>query len=490
MRERAYYIETFGCQMNEQDSRRLEAALRAAGCRPATRAEDADILIVNTCSIRRKAEEKAYSLLGRFRVLKGARAGRVIAVGGCVAQQEGPSLLRRMPHVDFTFGPRYVPEIWDLVERWERTGRRFSVRSPSTATVRDLDCPGVTDPSGLKAYITVMEGCDNFCTYCIVPYVRGRERSRPYGAILEEARRLLDKGVKEITLLGQNVNAYRAPERKGCRFEDLLKGLDGLPGLERLRFTTSHPKDLTDPIIGCFGRLGSLCEHIHLPVQSGSDRILEAMKRGYSRSEYLEKVRALRERSPGIAITSDMIVGFPGEDEKDFGQTLDLLRAVRFDGLFSFKFSPRPGTRAARMEETVSEEEKRSRLRQVQALQQAITLEKNRALEGRIEEVLVEGRSRDGRGWMGRTRTNRIVNFTVSGPGEGLPGRLLPVRIVQGCQNSLRGRAVVEIRTEADPGEMGRTPGARRSDGPLTCGREAEEAPARAGNGGKSCFSR
>jgi tRNA-2-methylthio-N6-dimethylallyladenosine synthase len=433
----SFYIETFGCQMNEQDSLRAGYHLAQAGCRRVFSPAEADILLVNTCSIRRKAEEKAYSLLGRFRALKRKRPGVVIAVGGCVAQQEGQGLLERMPQVDVVFGPHHVSEIDQLVKRCRVDGERFAAVSQITDSVEDLECPGISDGKGLKAYVTIMEGCDNFCSYCVVPFVRGRERSRPYRSLLKEARRLTEDGVKELTLLGQNVNAYRAPDRKGFRFPDLLAALSALPGLQRLRFTTSHPKDLSEALIDCFGSLGPLCEHIHLPLQSGSDSVLAEMNRSYTRSEYQEKISALRDRVPDVAVTSDMIVGFPGEGPEDFEDTLRAMRSVRFDSLYSFRFSPRPSTRAAALEDTVPEEEKLRRLHVLQDLQKQISLEKNKALEGKTLEVLVEGVSRDGGQWMGMTRTHRIVNF--SGP-EGLAGRLFPVTIEEGCQNSLRGR--------------------------------------------------
>ena len=436
MKGLSFYIETFGCQMNEQDSLRAGYHLAEAGCRQVASPEEADILVVNTCSIRKKAEVKAYSLLGRFRALKKRRRGVIVAVGGCVAQQEGVTLLERMPQVDVVFGPHHVSEIDRLVRRCKVYGERFAAVSQITDSVEDLECPGIPDRNGLKAYVTIMEGCNNFCSYCVVPFVRGRERSRPYRSLREEAGRLMEKGVKELTLLGQNVNAYRAPDRQGFRFPDLLEALSSIPGLRRLRFTTSHPKDLSDALIRCFGSLPPLCEHIHLPLQSGSDSVLAAMNRGYTRSAYLEKISALRDRVPDIAVTSDMIVGFPGEGEEAFQDTLAVMRSVRFDGLYSFKFSPRPSTRAAGLEDTVPESEKLRRLHVLQDLQKRISLEKNQGLEGQTLEVFVEGRSRDGAQWMGRTRGNKIVN--LHGP-EGLTGSFLPIVIRKGCLNSLRG---------------------------------------------------
>jgi len=432
----SYYIETFGCQMNEQDSLRAGYRLAEAGCRQVFSPQEADILIVNTCSIRRKAEEKAYSLLGRFRTLKKKRPGVIIAVGGCVAQQEGAGLLERMPQVDLVFGPHHVSEIDRLLNRSRADGERFAAVDQVTDSVEDLECPGISDREGLKAYVTIMEGCNNLCSYCVVPFVRGRERSRPVRSLRDEAMRLTEGGVKELTLLGQNVNAYRAPDRRGFRFPELLEALSCIPGLSRLRFTTSHPKDLSDELIQCFVSLPPLCEHIHLPLQSGSDSVLAAMNRGYTRSEYLGKILALRARVPDMAITSDMIVGFPGERVEDYQDTLEIMEHVRFDGLYSFRFSPRPGTRAAAQRETVPEAEKLRRLHALQDLQKRIGLEKNEGLEGKTVEVFVEGRSRDGAQWMGRTRANKIVN--LPGP-EGLMGQFVAVKILQGCQNSLRG---------------------------------------------------
>jgi len=433
----SFFIETLGCQMNEQDSLRMRQQLVQAGYRPADEPQDADLLIVNTCSIRQKAEEKAYSILGRYRLLKESRPGRLIAVGGCLAQQKGDGLLERMAYLDLVFGPHQVTEVDRLVEECRRRGESLSVVSPCAATLEDLECPGVTDGVGLKAYITIMEGCDNYCSYCIVPYVRGSEKSRSHRSIGEEARRLVTRGVKEITLLGQNVNAYRSPDRKGFGFPGLLESLSRIEGVRRLRFTTSHPKDTTQELIDCFGSLGPLCEHIHLPLQSGSDSVLSSMGRRYTMGEYLEKICALRGKTPGIGITSDIIVGFPGEREKDFEDTLEAVRVVRFDGLFSFKFSPRPGTRASQFPEKVPEAEMSRRLEILQALERGISIEKNTDLEGESVEVLVEGKSRSGSQWMGRTRGNKVVNF--KGP-KGLLGEFVNVTIEHGGPNSLLGR--------------------------------------------------
>jgi tRNA-2-methylthio-N6-dimethylallyladenosine synthase len=437
---RSFYIETIGCQMNEQDSLRISRQLTSAGYRGVTAPAEADILIVNTCTIRKKAEEKVYSLLGRYRAWKKERPGRILAVGGCVAQQDGDRLRVRMPHVDIVFGPHHVSRIEQYIRRRVESGKRVTEISLTEGSADDLECPGVSFEGGLRAFVTIMEGCNNFCSYCIVPYVRGRERSRSAASVRREVAGLAEAGVKDITLLGQNVNAYQAPERQDFRFPSLLRDLQNIPGLERLRFTTSHPKDLSPDLIRCFGEIKPLCEHIHLPLQSGSDRILASMNRKYRIGECLEKIRDLRSRCPDMAITTDMIVGFPGERDGDFEATMKVIRDVRFDNIFSFKYSTRVGTRAAKLKDTVPKRVKGERLDHLQEVQREIALQKNRALEGRCMEVLVEGRSRDGVQSMGRTRTNKIVNFPCD---RQLAGRLVDVRIEKGCQNSLQGTRVL-----------------------------------------------
>jgi len=444
VRGRSFFIETIGCQMNEQDSLRISRELLRIGCRRAFGPEDADIVVVNTCAIRQKAEEKVYSLLGRYRSWKQERSGRILAVGGCVAQQDGGRLLRRMSHVDFVFGPHHVSRVGQYMQTHLDARERFSaVSQQDEGCVDDLECPGVSFAGGMRAFITIMEGCNNYCSYCIVPYVRGRERSRPAESIRKEMAFLMKEGVRDITLLGQNVNGYREPGGPEKDFAWLLREIGTAPGLERLRFTTSHPKDLSPAVVACFGEIDALCEHIHLPLQSGSDRILAAMNRKYEVRHYLDRVRDLRSRCPGIAVTTDIIVGFPGESERDFQHTLDVVRDVRFDNIFSFKYSPRQGTRAARRRDSVSETVKSERLEKLQELQKGIGLQKNRELEGACLEVLVEGTSRDGGQLMGRTRTNKTVNFLCERP---LGGPYAQVRIEKGCPNSLQG---VRIGTPA-----------------------------------------
>ena len=415
----------------------MGSRLEEAGHREVFSPEEADVLVVNTCSIRRKAEEKACSLLGRFRRFKDRRPEVVVVAAGCASQRLGAVLLERLPHVDLILGPHHVSEIATLAARCREKREKIVAISMQEGTAEDLECPGVAVPGGSKAYVTIMEGCNNFCSFCIVPHVRGRERSRPLSSLVAEAARLVgEKGVREIVLLGQNVNAYRAPDRPRTGFPELLERLSLVSGLRRLRFTTSHPKDLSDRLIRCFGEIGVLCEHVHVPLQAGSDRVLKAMNRGYTAETYLSRIVALRERAPEIAVSSDMIVGFPGEEPADFDRTLEMVRRVRFDSMYCFRFSSRPGTRAAEMADQVPWDEKARRLSLLQELQREISQEKNRGLEGRVLEVLVEGRSRDGGQWMGRTRTNKVVNF--SAPDVEL-GELVLVLIRRGLPHSLLG---------------------------------------------------
>lgn len=426
--------------MNEHDSERMLRLLETVGYEETMEPEQADLILVNTCSVREKPEHKVYSALGRFRRLK-ERKGILVGVTGCVAQQEGQRLLDRIPYLDFVLGTHAIPLLPRVVQRVEALGERVS-ETEFDAEGRYLEA--LLPRKGLdsvRSSVTIMQGCDQFCSYCIVPYVRGRERSRPSRHIVEEVRHLVSLGVKEVCLLGQNVNRYGLGMDDETDFPGLLAQLDGIEGLERIRFTTSHPRDLSDKLIEAFSKLKKLCEHLHLPVQAGSNRVLEAMNRGYTRERYLERIAELRRACPSIAITSDVIVGFPGEEEADFEETLDLVEKVRFDDLYSFKFSPRRGTRAAQLECHVEEGVKQERLRILQARQREITLEKNKALEGALEEVLIEGPSKQADHEVtGRTRSNKIVNL----PGElDWVGRLIPVRITKAYPHSLRGEAVL-----------------------------------------------
>jgi len=402
-----YFIETMGCQMNEYDSDHLSRILENSGYVRASEPEKADFVLLNTCSVRAKAEQKALSRLGRLMTLKKKNPQLLLAVAGCVAQGRGNELLERFPGLDFVVGPREIGRFREILKKMEEGHTRIVAVNANRTPISFM---GGFDyfRNSLKAYLTIMEGCNNFCSYCVVPLVRGRETSRPPREILEEARNLALQGVKEITLLGQNVNSY---SHEKTRFPELLQAMNETKGLCRVRFTTSHPKDLSADLIDCFGKLEKLCSHIHLPFQAGSDRVLKAMKRGYTREKYIDLVCALREKRPGIALTSDVMVGFPGETEEDFEETLDLMRKIEFDNLFSFKYSDREGTPASSMKGKILENVKLRRLTRLQEFQRAITLRKNKELVGERVEVLVEGASKKGQQLTGRTHSNKVVNF-------------------------------------------------------------------------------
>jgi tRNA-2-methylthio-N6-dimethylallyladenosine synthase len=466
MKSRLLYIHTFGCQMNVYDSDRIAGLLMPSGYTCAPSVESADLIVVNTCAIRAKAEQKLYSFLGRLAGLKRRKPGLLIGVGGCVAQQQGASLLAQARHVDFVFGTQALPRLPFIVEQAAAGGKPVldvAMDSPSW----DFAAPAATGGVGPTRFVTIMQGCDNFCSYCVVPYVRGPEASRPPRQIVAEVRGLVRRGVREVTLLGQNVNSYGRKEGL-CSFVKLLEEVSAVEGLRRIRFTTSHPKDLTGELMQAFERLDKLCPHLHLPVQSGSNRILKRMKRGYTRERYLEKLERLRSCCPGIAVTSDVIVGFPGEDRSDFHQTLDLLERAAFDGLFAFAYSDRPQAAAARFTDKVAEGVKLRRLRTLLDQQEGITLEKNRQQIGCVHDVLLEGVSkkqakagpsngRDGVQWTGRTATNKIVNLYLEKPtipdAEGLIGEIIDVRIEKAFPHSLWGRPL--FRAAAPRGSEG-----------------------------------
>ena len=439
--QKRVYIETYGYQMNEHDSEQILRLLERSHYLETKDAQQADLILVNTCSVREKPEQKVYSALGRFKGLKEER-GTIIGVAGCVAQQEGQRLLNRIPYLDMVIGTHAIALIPQMLERVEVIGEKVCETGFDRGGKR-LDAFLPQGPvSVVKSYVTIMQGCNHFCSYCIVPYVRGRERSRLSQEIVDEVNHLTQRGVKEICLLGQNVNSYGKGLKEEIKFPELLSRLDEIEGVKRIRFTTSHPKDLSEELIQAHGGLKKLCEHIHLPFQSGSNRILKAMNRGYTRESYFEKIDRLREVCPSIAITSDVIVGFPGEEEKDFEETLDLMEKVRFDDLFSFKYSIRKGTRASEISDQVEEQVKQEGLVLLQGIQREITLQKNQGLEGRVEEVLVEGHSKQrDQDVAGRTRTNKIVNF--EGDLE-LTGKLVPVRIVKAYPHSLRGEILTD----------------------------------------------
>lgn len=441
------YIETFGCQMNERDSEIMAQLLGDHAYLPTSALEQADLVVVNTCSIRGKAAQKAYSSFGRYRKLKEKNPGMILAVAGCVAQQDGEELLSRMPFLDIVLGPQAIYTLPHLVERVRLTGK------PVVATTLTPDFiipPFLPDPatgSPHKRFVTIMQGCDNFCTYCVVPYTRGREISRAFEDILAEVRHLAGHGVREITLLGQNVNSYGRDRRDSAvrTFPELLRAVAAIDGVKRLRFTTSHPKDLSEDLMRCFAELPNLCPHFHLPVQSGSNSVLKRMNRKYTVEEYLDKVARLRSFRSDIALATDIIVGFPGETDADFAATMRLMEEVRYHGAFSFKYSDRPNAKAADFADKVEEEVKSARLAVLQARQEEISLERRQELVGRVVEVMVDGRSSKAEGrrqWNARTVANQVVNFPS--PEQLAPGKLLLVRIEEACRNSLRGRLATQ----------------------------------------------
>ncbi len=434
-REKYLYLETFGCQMNVNDSEKIVGLLREIGYQPTQDSSHADLIILNTCSVRSKAEHKVYSQLGRFKDLKSRNGRLILGVGGCVAQQEGQRLLKNIPYLDIVFGTHNIHLLPEMVRAAEEGERLAEVDFIDSETRLDL-FPAADSGEGISRFVTVMQGCDNFCAYCIVPHVRGREISRRSADILDEIRGMAARGTKEVTLLGQNVNSYGLKSSGELDFSALLREVAGIDGIERIRFTTSHPRDISPSLIACFADLPKLCSHIHLPAQSGSDRILSLMNRGYTRMEYLEKVAALKDARPDIQITGDIIVGFPGESEEDFALTLQLMEEVAYADLFSFIYSTRPGTRAAELHDGLSRQEKQERLAHLQNRQRQRTVERSRSFVGTRQQVLVEGTSKRGGQLTGRTSGNRVVNF----PGDlSLLGSLVDVKIIRSYPNSLLG---------------------------------------------------
>ncbi len=433
---RNVFIKTFGCQMNAVDSARMLSLLSQADYGAAASLEEADLVLLNTCCIREKADQKIYSELGVLRRWKQRRAGRLVGVGGCLAQQAGDALRRRAPHVDIVFGTHNISKLPEMVRR--AAERVPSLELAMNGDVGHWDIPPYLPGGATSAMVTIMQGCDNFCAYCIVPLVRGREVSRSSGDILAEARALAERGVLEIVLLGQNVNSYGNKEGE-IPFHDLLLRLSRVEGIRRIRFITSHPRDLDERTIGRFSEIEALCPHVHLPLQSGSDRILSSMGRGYTLREYFGKVAALRKARPGIAFSSDFIVGFPGETEDDFLRTLEAMEVVRYDSSFSFRFSPRPGTHAAEMCGQVAPEMSGERLGRLQALQDRHTRGRLSEFVGRETPVLVEGESAKVRGKLcGRTPCHKTVNFT-EGSGE---GPIRKVRVTSARAHSLAGEEI------------------------------------------------
>ncbi|MGC8494656.1 MAG: tRNA (N6-isopentenyl adenosine(37)-C2)-methylthiotransferase MiaB [Syntrophobacteraceae bacterium] len=436
---RRLYVQTFGCQMNEYDSLQVQRQLAALGYQPVEEMDRADLIFLNTCSVRGKAEQKVHSFLGRLRRLKEANPALRIIVGGCVAQQLGQKLLDRFDHLDMVVGTRAVNSIGQLLQQVEESGRRGAFLHDDGNCGPVFQSQEILPQTGITAPVTIMQGCNNHCAYCIVPTVRGAERSRRPGEILEEIRLLELSGVREVLLLGQNVNSYGRGLEEPIDFAGLLRRIAAETGVARIRFTTSHPKDLTEELMNCFAELDPLCKHLHLPVQAGSDTILARMNRRYTAGDYREKVARLRRICPQIALTSDIIVGFPGETEEDFGKTMELIEDIRFDNLFSFRYSDRPNTRASGFADKVDGQAAARRLVELQGRQAAITLEKNLAETGSLREVLVEGPSKASHGQItGRTPQNRIVNF--EGP-VSATGKILSVRITAAYLHSLKGEA-------------------------------------------------
>jgi len=465
------FINTMGCQMNVYDSGQIHSRLAPMGYALTEDLDSADVIIVNTCAIRAKAEQKAFSFLGRLAPLKAQNPELIIGIGGCVAQQEGRKILSRMPHVDLVFGTHAISRLPINIERIAtKRCRVVDVQMAQELTDGEF-ATGPAVASDVSAFVTIMRGCDNFCTYCVVPYVRGRETSRKPAEIVTEIKQMVDSGVREVTLLGQNVNSYGRKEGR-FTFYDLLKMVNDIDGLFRIRFTTSHPKDLSDELIQAFGQLEKLCPHIHLPVQSGSDVMLKKMNRHYHRQHYLDKIEKLRQARADIAITTDIIVGFPGESDADFDATMTLIEQVAFDGLFAFIYSDRPNAPATRFKDKIEDGIKKERLQKVLSCQEAVTQNKHEALVGTVQPVLVDGPSKQlasevgglslqdasaGIQWSGRTDTNKIVHFIDDSLEDNLnqmlTGRIMQIMIERAMSHSLWGRILSNPKGSSGKGE-------------------------------------
>jgi tRNA-2-methylthio-N6-dimethylallyladenosine synthase len=438
------YIKTMGCQMNVYDSNLFAESLKPLGYKLTPFIELSDIIILNTCSIRQKASQKAFSFLGRIRKLKKQKKNLIIAVCGCIAQQKGINIIKRMPHVDLILGTHTQERLVEYIKKIKKHRKPIVDTEFSEKIIENRYNP--PQNANISEFVTIMRGCDNFCTYCIVPYVRGRESSRTPENIISEIKMLVKNGAKEVTLLGQNVNSYGKKENL-CSFSQLLFMVNEIKGLKRIRFTTSHPKDLSDELIYAFKNIEKLCPHMHLPVQSGSDAVLKKMNRKYTRALYLEKIEKLKNAKPEIAISSDFIVGFPGETKKDFNDTIDLIKKIEFDSSFAFIYSPRPKTPAAKLAETVSETEKSERLYKLLEVQKHYAQKKNRAFIGKKTAALVEGNSKQaGKNGnfqlTGRTDTNKIVNFETPESDNNIIGEIVKIKIKKAFSNSLYGEIV------------------------------------------------
>jgi tRNA-2-methylthio-N6-dimethylallyladenosine synthase len=434
--ENTFYIETFGCQMNVHDSEKVAGVLLGRGYQQVETIDAARLVLYNTCSIREKAAQKIYSRLGAYRKYPGEE--KIIGVLGCVAQQEGEEIFERSPWVRLVCGSASYNKLPDLIRELETGNRRVIGLDTDTDETFETEITRRDNP--FRAYLTIIEGCDKACSYCVVPFTRGPERSRASASVLKEVRRLADAGYSEIQLLGQTVNSYRDPSSKRMSFAELLVSVAAVPGIRRVRFTTSHPRDFGRDIVEAIDAVPELCDHVHLPVQSGSTRILREMLRTYTREEYLEKIVMIREARRPISVTSDIIVGFPRETEEDVEETLSLLDAAQYDGVFAFQYSARPNTTAKDMPDAIPEEEKGRRLARVMDRQREIQRARNEALVGKTFEVLVDGASRRAGQWSGRCSSNRILNFTS--PQENLLGEYILVRVASASPNCLVGEHV------------------------------------------------
>ncbi len=434
--QKTFYIETFGCQMNVHDSEKVAGVLLQRGYRQVENPEAAALVFYNTCSIREKAAQKVFSRLGQFKA--GQDSGKLIGVLGCVAQQEGEQIFERAPWVSLVCGSASYRKLPELLDQLEAGHRRVMGLNTDTDETFETEITRRDHP--FRAYLTIIEGCDKACTYCVVPFTRGPERSRASASVLEEVRRLADVGYTEVQLLGQTVNSYRDPSPRKMSFAQLLVAVSEVPGIRRVRFTTSHPSDFHRDIVEAIDAVPALCDHVHLPVQSGSTRVLRAMQRTYTREDYLDKIGLIRSARRPISVTTDIIVGFPGETEEDFQSTLSLLDLAQYDGAFSFKYSPRPNTPAQSMADPIPEEEKGRRLAVLQERQRQIQTARNESFVGQTFEVLVDGQSRKEGQWAGRTSSNRVLNFTS--PNGNLLGDYVQVRVTRAGPNSLVGEQV------------------------------------------------
>jgi tRNA-2-methylthio-N6-dimethylallyladenosine synthase len=431
-----FFLETFGCQMNDHDSEKVAGVLLSRGYRQVESADAASLILYNTCSIREKAAQKVFSRLGEYRERQGE--GRIIGVLGCVAQQEGEEIFERAPWVSLVCGSASYRKLPELLAQIEEGNQR--VTGLDTDTEETFETPVTRRNNPWRAYLTIIEGCDKACSYCVVPYTRGPERSRGSDSILGEVRQLADLGYSEVQLLGQTVNSYADPTARKMKFSELLLAVADVDGIQRVRFTTSHPRDFTQDIVDAIDGQPKLCNHVHLPVQSGSNRVLRTMQRTYSREEYLEKIAVIRGAARYISITTDIIVGFPGETHADLSETLSLLDEVQYDGMFSFKYSPRPHTPSLAMSDAIPEDEKSRRLAVLQDKQREIQTRKHAGMVGETFEVLVSGKSRRESQWSGHTTCHRVVNF--SSQEQNLLGKYAQVRVTGATPNSLVGEQV------------------------------------------------